>query len=650
VSIVVGSAVLRIVAAVAHAAPGYFPDEYVYTAISRSLAEHGRPLVRGGPAHFPALLEPLLAAPIWRYASIETAYHLVQAENAIFMSLAAIPVYGLARRMRFGTGYSLAAAAFAVAIPDLAYTGYIVADPLGYTLALSALYAGVAALERPSRGMQIAFIALTGLATFARIQYVVLLPAYLVAAAVLDRKRALRSHLLPVAFLAAAGVAIGAIGLGRIAGYYHGLTSSHIGLGLLKWLALEVFFFTLASGVVLVPGAVVGLAHCRERSERAFASLVIPFTTAILIEGALYASNNEIPRFKERYLMVLLPLLPLAFGVYLRRRRPGKLPITVAAAAIAAVAAAIPLSGYAAGVGFDDSPMLWSFVTAQWQFGLANASLVFAAYATVGAGITVLVAWGRLPGRAAVAIALGAVIALSVGATRFDHVFASQINGHLVASHPSWVDAARVGPVSAVQTDFAPSASLIMQLFWNRSIENELLLGDEAVPTDAFATRRLVIGRDGVLRVGGRPLDTAILFQDYEATPVLEGFARVHKVGSFTLWRRIGTPRMGLLEVGRYGDGWLSVAGNLRVWPGAAGAGTVSFTLTLPRSQPAPVTMRFGARTYRLEPGEGRLVSIPVPAGAKGPWTLRFHVVGYGDVIDNRPVSVRSTVPAFTPR
>src|SRR5262249_46825595 len=162
---------------------------------------------------------------------------------------------------------------------------------------------------------------------------------------------------------------------------------------------------------------------------------------------------------------------------------------------------------------------------------------------TVGAGLAVLVAWGRLPGGAALGISLAAVIGLSVGATRFDHVFASQINGHLVSTSPSWVDAARVGPVSAVETDNAPTAPLLMQLFWNPSIENELILGKQAIPTDAFVTKQIVIGHDGLLRVGGRPLATSILFQDFQVTPVLQGFARVGKVGSFTLWKLTGTPR-----------------------------------------------------------------------------------------------------------
>ena len=96
--IVVVSFVLRFAAALVHTTPLYFPDEYIYAGIARSLAESGRPLIRDHPAHFPALLEPLLASPFWLFHDPDLAYRLTQAENALAMSLAAIPVYLLVRR------------------------------------------------------------------------------------------------------------------------------------------------------------------------------------------------------------------------------------------------------------------------------------------------------------------------------------------------------------------------------------------------------------------------------------------------------------------------------------------------------------------------------------------------------------------------
>ncbi|HXH98037.1 MAG TPA: hypothetical protein VNH40_12590, partial [Gaiellaceae bacterium] len=56
--------------------PRYFPDEYIYASLGRSLGAHGDLHVRGGSVHLTAVLEPLLAAPIWALAPIATAYRL----------------------------------------------------------------------------------------------------------------------------------------------------------------------------------------------------------------------------------------------------------------------------------------------------------------------------------------------------------------------------------------------------------------------------------------------------------------------------------------------------------------------------------------------------------------------------------------------
>ena len=95
----------------------YFPDEYIYTALSRSIA-HGSLTIRGQTAHFPGLLEPLVAAPLWGFFSTETAYRLVQAENAVAASLAAIPIYIIARDLKLSRGYAYLCCVYALVIPD----------------------------------------------------------------------------------------------------------------------------------------------------------------------------------------------------------------------------------------------------------------------------------------------------------------------------------------------------------------------------------------------------------------------------------------------------------------------------------------------------------------------------------------------------
>ena len=55
----------RVLAAAGRLAPYYLPDEYIYPSLARSLAEHGRLLIRGAGVHFPALLDPIVTAPVW---------------------------------------------------------------------------------------------------------------------------------------------------------------------------------------------------------------------------------------------------------------------------------------------------------------------------------------------------------------------------------------------------------------------------------------------------------------------------------------------------------------------------------------------------------------------------------------------------------
>src|SRR5437764_767881 len=80
---------LRLAAALAHATPLYFPDEYIYGTIARSIATTGKPAVRGIPAHFPALLEPPLAAPFWLTHGPELASRAPPGPSSLPMPLGA---------------------------------------------------------------------------------------------------------------------------------------------------------------------------------------------------------------------------------------------------------------------------------------------------------------------------------------------------------------------------------------------------------------------------------------------------------------------------------------------------------------------------------------------------------------------------------
>src|SRR4051812_35595794 len=177
-AIVVGSFFARLVAAFAHATPQYFQDEYVYSALAHSVAQ-GRLTLRGGAAAFPALVDPLLTAVAWLPNDPAVAYRITQGIHALVMSLAAVPVYLLGKRLALPVRDRLLAATATVALPSFVFSAYLTADAAGLTVALCAILAGVVALERPTVRTQSLFVSLAVVATLTRIQYVFLPAAFL---------------------------------------------------------------------------------------------------------------------------------------------------------------------------------------------------------------------------------------------------------------------------------------------------------------------------------------------------------------------------------------------------------------------------------------------------------------------------------------
>ncbi|MDX6483150.1 MAG: Dolichyl-phosphate-mannose-protein mannosyltransferase, partial [Gaiellaceae bacterium] len=331
--IVATSLCARFLLALAHATPLYLPDEYIYSSLARGIAETGRPVIRGSSPHFPALLEPILASPFWIFGDPELAYRLTQGLHALAMSLAAVPMYLLCRRLGLGKWFALGAGLFTVVSPDLFYVSFVLAEPIAYPLALAAIYLAVRVLDEPTRRTQVALVAACGLATFARIQYVVLPAAFVLAALVVERggvRRIVSRLRLSLGLLAAPALLVLGLGPGRVLGYYSGISRLQTDPGrIAHWLATDSMLLAYASGCVLVPGALVGLAFALVRPaapvERAFAAVAAAVGAGLLAETALYASNAQnLAHFQERYLLCLIPLFAPAFGLYLKRGAPAR--------------------------------------------------------------------------------------------------------------------------------------------------------------------------------------------------------------------------------------------------------------------------------------------------------------------------------------
>jgi hypothetical protein len=304
--VIVASFVARMAAAFAHSAPRLFPDEYIYAVLARSLA-HGSLTIRGEPASFPALLEPLLAAPLTLIGDVELTYRLTQGLHAAAASLVAVPVYVIARRVGLSPAYAAFCGVCSLLLPALAFASYVTADIVALPLALTAVAVGAAALERPAPQLQLAFVGLSGLATLTRVQYVILPAAFVVAALLFQRgslRRTLGAYRVTLVALGVPAAAALALGPTAIMGYYSGVVDLAVDpVALARWAASDALLLAYAAGWVLVPVAVVGLAAgcARPRSpgEHAFSLLAAAMTGLLMAEAVLYASNGS-ERFQER--------------------------------------------------------------------------------------------------------------------------------------------------------------------------------------------------------------------------------------------------------------------------------------------------------------------------------------------------------------
>ncbi len=657
--LVTASFALRLIAAAAHGAPRLLPDEYIYFSLARSLA-HGSYAIRGHAAAFPAFFEPLLAVPLWLVGrnDPEVVYRLTQGMHALVASLVAIPVYLVARRVGATDRSALVSAALSLALPALLFASFITADAVGLTLAVAAVAAGTAALDRPTGRAQIAFAALAGAATATRIQYAVLPIAFAIAALVVEHGRPVRV-LATYRFVATLGgvAAVGVLAAGptRVLGYYRGVASLEIDpLAIGHWIATDSLLLLYAAGWVLVPVALVGLlfgiGRPRSRAELGFASLAAALGALLMLEAAVYASNGS-DRFQERYLIAILPLVPVLFGCGSRRLHLTSVrrAAAVGSLALVAVAAAVPLSSYTVFQGKQDSPTLQAAFQLESALGGYGAgSFVIAAVA--GALACVSAACALRPRRGVVVVSLLSFAVLAVGAKAAVDLDAKlSARTQLTYVGRDLVDAERLGKVSVLETPFSSRTQISAQLFWNTSL-GEILRMSDSDEVDAFGSTPVNVTRDGRIVADGKTVRNALLVEEYAARVDLTGAKLVKRTITSALWRPDGTPRLDVLTAGRYLDGWLGARSYVTIWPGRARSrrGVLHLRLSLPDGLPAAILDLRGpgvSRVVRVNPSQ--TVRIDVPVVAHRPWRLNIRTRRPYIAQGGRLVAVKADVPSF---
>jgi hypothetical protein len=668
-ALVGASFLIRTALAWLRSAPALFPDEYLYSAIGRSFAESGRPSIRGGSANFPALLQPIVTAPAWLISDVDTAFRVVQAIGALAMSLAAVPVYLIARRLGLSARVSLVLAAFTVLVPDLLYASFISSEALAYPLVLASVYTAMRALTTPTRRTQLLFVATAAVTTLARIQFAALPIVFVLATVVVGArekrvKRALRAQAFPLVLFGVGAAAVLASGPSRTVGVYRYLFGFHTGpLGIVHWAALDAMTLAYAAGWIIVPGAILGLwlALRRPRStdELAFGVFVVLLVAALFFEaGLLQASLTLQKEIQERYVFYAAPLLGILFALYASRGWPLRLPHLALAAALLLVSVQIPLGGYAVASTLDGSPILFGVYWLTGKLGKpGDASAVVAAAVAVMTVIAVLASRRpRLGTPVVLGLALLATGAASAGAVAFDVQTTAKVKKAFLPTDPSWVDRANVGNVSMLQAFSGPRAASLQQLFWNRSITSVALLPG-AAKFDNYPANRVHAAGDGTMTLNGRPLDGPMLVDGFGSTVRLRG---AHVIGSgptASLWLpdRGAHPKLAFYALGHYHDGWLAGQGAMYAWPEAAGravSGWVTMRLTAPR-EAGVVQLTFALSATKsvqisLASGQTREVRIPL-CGAPDASAHVSYRSPVRAIVGLRIVSARSTTPVFTP-
>ena len=521
------------------------------------------------------------------------------------------------------------------------YSSWILADPFAFPLVLAAVAAATAALDRPTKRAQFAFVAFAGLATFARVQFVVLPVCFVVALAIVGlRERRFKQALrgaearprAPRPRPRSPSSSPGREACSATTTASSASTSRP--LPILRWMGADGMLLLYSSGWVLVPGALMGLALAlwkpRSRGELGFAVFGSLVALAVVFEAALYAANGA-DRIQERYFFAILPLIGLLFALYVRRGFPHRVPHALIAGAALALSARVPLAGFSAADGKSNSPLLLAVGIFEQKVGDVGLGVPPRGDRRGRAlhrrrGDRLLPAHrNAAPGRALQSQAAASPrSARSPSATRRRTTSTTRPSGPT----PSYVDHADLGNVALLAAPSNDRGFTTEQLFWNRSIDRLLVLPD-ASPPDAFAFEQTTIGDDGTILIDGKPYTGPLLVDSYGATAELRGAEQVARTRIYRLWKPTGTPRLSLYVVNRFYDGWLGLTGSIKLWPdqGEKLAGRLDLALSLPPDL-IETEMRLklpdgSVKEVDVKPGE--IVPVSIPVCSSGPWSAVYE-------------------------
>jgi len=317
--------------------PSVFADELIYMDATRSVAGGHAPQERDR-AYGRGLLLPVAAAPVFALSPTQRdAYAALKWFNAFLFSLAAVPIYALARRL-LRPAWSLAVAALSVAAPSALYSGLVLTESAAYLAGSCALLALVLAVEAPTGRRQLAALGACALAALARPQLAVLVLAFPIGLGVRwlclppgarpSPRDALRrlwptvAAVLLVALLWLAALASGHVTLKD----YRDVWRSYGLFDVARWswyTLAELVLYLAVIPAVIAPAALVDHWRRGRGGSRRDAAFLGIFAAAnvltILLVAAFSSATFGGLRLHDRYLFYVVPLWLVLLAVWLQR-------------------------------------------------------------------------------------------------------------------------------------------------------------------------------------------------------------------------------------------------------------------------------------------------------------------------------------------
>lgn len=636
-----------------HVTPAIFTDELMFSELARSVADGDGLTIRGREFLFPGIVPVLLQAPAWLLGGA-SGYALAKTVNAVLMCLAVFPAWWLARQL-VRPAYAFGVAVATVAGGGMLYHSYLTSEAVAYPIFLLALAVCVRAIAEPSHRWEVAAVLVLTLAVLTRAQFAALPIAFVVAVLLVGRP--LRRHVVALASLGALAAAVAVPGVSGL-GFYAGVGELDYSIGeTLRWAGQTAGLLPFAAGMLVVPGAILGLGYAvarpRSRAEAGFGATALLLLVALPLQAGLIASG-EASTPLERYAFYAVPLLFASFFLYVERGAPRRMLYAGVALAFGGLALLMPFSSLALDPFSFGSPTLSAVADLGRRLALGDAAALFA---TGGLLAALLAAAVPLRRWATPVAALSILLAFAVGASAYsgDRRMTRQALEASAPGHPDWLD--RLGLPDA-DVLVLPGGSLHLGWMlesWNRNVGRTLHLGD--VHVDPLPHTQVGLAADGsVTGVGGAPIRSRHLVVNEVASQIdLDGERLASPAPGLTLYRLDGALRLNSYAEGLYWDGWGRAALIYRAWPTGVAAGWYRVRLELPKGWvPRGVTFEAGSFRSRAElrPQEPLELRIPVsgrPIPALAIRIGRADLIG-ADAAHPRLVGARVTALEFIPK